>query len=262
MAIKVVQVSDIHLVQPGDLLYGLDPLARLRNCLADINTHHADAALCVLSGDLADAGQVEAYRALRSVIAELKMPCRLLLGNHDNRENFFEVFPDAPRDEHGFAQSAFIKTGISCIFLDTLETGCAWGRLCDKRLAWLGKRLAESAAGALYLFMHHPPFPIGIKEMDAINLRDTQRFFAVIEAYRERIRHIFFGHVHRPVAGAWRGIGFSAVRGTNHQVALDFEADCVKACLEPPAYAIALLDGQSSVVHYHDFLDQTAHFDF
>jgi hypothetical protein len=70
------------------------------------------------------------------------------------------------------------------------------------------------------------------------------------------IRHIFFGHVHRPVSGSWRGVPFSALRGLNHQVWLDFSVSQGIPCsLEPPAYAVILIDADSTIVHLHDFLD-------
>ena len=37
---KIIQVTDLHLVTPGQTLCGLDPLARLQACIADINQNH------------------------------------------------------------------------------------------------------------------------------------------------------------------------------------------------------------------------------
>jgi 3',5'-cyclic AMP phosphodiesterase CpdA len=56
-AMKIVQVTDTHLVGPGQSIYGIDPRARLDACFADINARHGDAAFCVLSGDLTDSGE-------------------------------------------------------------------------------------------------------------------------------------------------------------------------------------------------------------
>jgi len=57
--------------------------------------------------------------------------------------------------------------------------------------------------------------------MDRIALTDAAALIAVIKPNRARIRHLFFGHVHRPIAGSWLGIPFSTLRGTNHQVCFD-----------------------------------------
>ena len=95
---KIIHVSDLHLVKPGHKVWGVDPLARLDACLADIARHHADADFCVISGDLTDRGEVEAYELVRDRLANFPLQTHLLIGNHDIRENFFAVFPDAPRD--------------------------------------------------------------------------------------------------------------------------------------------------------------------
>jgi len=251
---KILQATDLHLVSPGQLLYGLNPLERVTACLADMKRYHADADLCVLSGDLTDTGSLEAYGALKQALAQLPVAWRLIPGNHDDRKNMLQVFNDIPVDENGFVQSVYGHRDGICLFLDTLDQGQTWGYLCKKRLAWLDSQLKLAQNRPVYLFMHHPPFPTGIKEMDTISLHEPQGFFDLVETHKACIRHVFFGHLHRPISGAWRGIPFSTLHSTNHQVALDLVSTRVKGTHEPPHYAIALLDGQSSIVHYREFL--------
>ncbi|WP_245458628.1 MULTISPECIES: metallophosphoesterase [unclassified Mesorhizobium] len=85
---KIIQLSDPHLMAPGGRLHGSDPLTRLEACLADIGRNHADADLVVISGDLTNDGDRAAYAALRQALAGLVPPCRLMLGNHDDRALF------------------------------------------------------------------------------------------------------------------------------------------------------------------------------
>lgn len=259
---KFIHVTDTHLVPPGQTLYGLDPLARLDSCIADINANHADAACCVITGDLTHWGAPEAYAALRGALAKLAIPHHLLLGNHDDRGNFRRHFPDTPRDADGFVQTAFDTPAGRFVFLDTNEPGVSHGVFCAKRRAWLAARLAEDAEAPVLLFMHHPPFAVGIKRMDEISLHDPEPFAAVVAPHARRIRHLFFGHLHRPICGSWRGIPFSTMRATSHQVALDFRrVGAVPGSHEPPAYAVVLAEPDRVVVHFHDFLDRTNTFD-
>jgi 3',5'-cyclic AMP phosphodiesterase CpdA len=71
------------LVAPGLKLYGLDPRARLDAAIADINKHHADAEVAVVTGDLTHWGEVEAYRNFLHSMRALQVPyvvpgqCRL-----------------------------------------------------------------------------------------------------------------------------------------------------------------------------------------
>ncbi|MCZ6514412.1 MAG: hypothetical protein O6850_00955 [Acidobacteria bacterium] len=107
--------------------------------------------------------------------------------------------------------------------------------------------------------MHHPPLDIGIPSMDLIGLVDKQGFAEALSgagAGAGGIRHIFFGHVHRPVSGSWRGIPYSALRSLVHQVPLDLVIQSpVPYDLAPPAYNVIFLNGEDTVVHHHEFLD-------
>jgi hypothetical protein len=93
--------------------------------------------------------------------------------------------------------------------------------------------------------------------MDEISLQQPEKFAAEL-AGQTNIRHLFFGHLHRPIAGSWRGIPMTTMRATSHQVALDFQIErVVPGSHEPPAYAVVLAEPDQTVVHFHDFLDKT-----
>ena len=258
---KFIHITDTHLVSPGETLYGLDPLARLEACVADVNRRHADAAFAIVTGDLTHWGKVAAYDALRGAFSRLAIPYRLCLGNHDERAAFLEAFPDTPVDPNGFVQSVIDHDAGRFILLDSKEPGDHGGILCGRRLGWLEARLAERTDRPVYLFIHHPPFAVGLKQMDGHALREPEAFAHVLGPHAHRIRHLFCGHLHRPLAGSWRGIPFSTMRGTNHQVALDFTvADHVPGSHEPPAYAVVLIDRDTVVVHFHDYMDESERF--
>jgi len=264
--LQFLHLTDLHLVPPGEVLYGLDPAARLRAAVADIARRHgpggpAPAAFAVVTGDLTHHGQPAAYALLREILAGLPMPVHLLLGNHDDRDAFAAAFPDAPRDPDGFVQHGFDTPAGQMILLDTKWPGTHAGGLCERRLAWLAGQLA-GRGGPAFLFLHHPPLPVGIHRMDQIPLLHAAELAAVLEPHRARLRHIFHGHLHRPLGGSWRGIPFSSLRGTSHQVALDLaERPTVPGSHEPPAYALVRATEDGVVVHTHDFLDGTAAFE-
>ncbi|QND54829.1 phosphodiesterase (plasmid) [Phyllobacterium sp. 628] len=253
---KIIQVTDLHLVTPGDILCDLDPLQNLRACITDINHNHPDAELVVFTGDLSDTGGEDTYRALAKELENLVPPYRLLMGNHDNRDAFLQVF-DAIKPEEGFVQSVLDTAEGRLIFLDTLAEGRVDGCLDDARQAWLKRQLVEAADRPVFLFLHHPPFPLFLPLIDSYWLADAEALYALLREHGN-VRHIFVGHAHRPVAGSWRGIPVSVLRGTNHQNALDFNPDRIMTTLEPPAYAVVFIDRDTVIAHFHDFLDRTA----
>ena len=250
---KIVQLSDLHLTLPGAELFGSAPLARLELAIDRILDNHADADFCLLTGDLADAGGDAAYASLAEALRRLPMPAHLLPGNHDSRAALRRHFPQLANNDGGFMQAALATPGGYFLLLDTVEPGAPWGSYCIQRREWLAQQLAAAGDLPLYVAMHHPPLALGIPSMDQFALRDAEAFWSVIAPHRTRIRHLFFGHLHRPIGGSWRGIPFSCTSSPNHQVALDLttvRGDDVPGCREPAGFAVILIDTDSVVVHH------------
>jgi len=246
---KFIHLSDLHIVAPGALLHGLDPQDRLRRCVAHIRAFHTDAAFVVLTGDLTHGGEPAGYEAARAILADLPMPLHITIGNHDSRDTFRAAFPHAPASEGGFVQEAFDTPEGRFLVLDTHEPGRAEGRLCTRRLAWLGRELRDSK-GPVFLCLHHPPFRVGLGRMDRIRLLDGDPLLGILRPHISRVRHLFVGHLHRAMAGSWHGIPFSGVRGTNHQIALDFVTqDVAPVSFEAPGYGVVLISPEAVVAH-------------
>ena len=248
---KLIHLTDLHLMPPGELLWGLDPFARLDAALTDIAAHHADADLCVITGDLTEKGDVAAYELLKQRLAHFPLETHLLLGNHDDRANYLKVFGGA--DANGHVQQAITREGCHLLFLDTLKgPPSSAGRYDAPRRRWLEAQLAVAGDAPVHLFMHHPPFDIGHALMDLIKLDDAEAFAALLKG--RNIRHIFFGHAHRTISGSWNGIGFSALPSLNHQLPLVGGSVDTVYSDEPPMYAAVTISPEMTVVHSDAFL--------
>jgi len=258
---KFIHLTDTHLVVNNQSLYGLNPSRRLRDAISSINGENADAEFVVITGDLTHWGDEAAYKALREELERLTMPVILVVGNHDDTPAFRKYFPDAMRDENGFVQASLQTDFAKCLFLDTTFAEHHEGVYCKERQEWLKHQL-EKCDRPVLLFMHHPPFRVGLPGMDEIMLDDSNAFYDAIKSHAGRIRHLFFGHVHRPIFGNWRGISFSCMRGTNHQVAYDDSGNLEKmrGNLEEPAYGIVLLAEDQVTIHLHEYRKKSPEF--
>ena len=261
--LKFIHLTDVHLISGGRRLYGVSPERRLHAAVDSILEDHSDADFVVFTGDQAHWGDDASYGVLSDAIARLDMPVKVLMGNHDHRDVLLRVVPGVESDAHGFVQSALDTQAGRCLFLDTKKDAPTdAGEYCETRRGWLRDRLAESDEPVM-IFMHHPPLKLGLKGMDIIDLLDSGAFFDVLKPHVGKIRHIFFGHVHRPISGNWRGIGFTCIRGLNHQLALDLRAPqtSVPGNFEPPVYGVVLADRDQIVAHLHEFMDRSPQFE-
>ena len=255
---KIIHLTDLHLVAPTRKLFALDPLEHFKAAIASINLNHFDAELVLISGDLVDQGETEAYIALKEALKSLKIPYALGMGNHDNRAHLQSVFPELPQDDNGFVQYAIKTSGGTFIMLDTAKEGSHAGELCTKRLAWLSHTLEKHSDQDIFIVLHHPTVETGIRFMDSIKLQDVEAFANIVKKHNN-IRHLFFGHVHRPITGNWQGISFSLMPSLNHQAALNLEIDAKRlpGSHEPPAYGVVIIEEQSLVVHFNYFMQET-----
>ena len=257
---KFVHITDPHIVPPPRMLCALDPRARLAAAISDINRHHTDAAFAVFTGDLAYLGEQGAYEDLRKLLDTLVIPYHLLVGNHDDRTNFKRVFPETPADESGFIQYVIETEAGAFVMVDTMETEAPEGVYCDLRFAWLERQLQTLTGHPVYLFLHHPPFDIGIRSLDESRLPDPDRLAQLIDAHGD-VRYLFYGHVHRAVWGSWNGIPTSALPGTNHQVGLTLGGSPeMLGTHERPAYGVVLIERGCVNVHLRDFIDESPRF--
>jgi 3',5'-cyclic AMP phosphodiesterase CpdA len=219
--------------------------------------YHGDADRIVITGDLAHHGQRESYELLRTMLSDLPVPPKLMIGNHDDRGTFSSVFSEVPTDQNGFVQYVDETPAGRFIYLDTVQAGTHSGHFDEARQAWLTAELdaARQAGAPVFLFMHHNPMPVGVKSADVIGLVQGEAFRAILRENRDIVRHIFFGHCHYILSGSVAGIPFSAPRSTCHPCVPDLEnRDAVGYGPLPPTYDVCLIDEDHVVVHSIDFL--------
>lgn len=249
---KLIWLTDLHLVAPGqDWPQNVDPLARLAVCLEEIRELHADAARIVISGDLVQRPHPEAYRLLRTELERMPMDYRLLVGNHDDRTTLLEVFPEI-QSVDGFVQSADELAGVQLLYLDTLASGGKHhGELGPARLRWAAEQIAAADSRPLLVFLHHPPFEIGVSALDRLRLLEAEGLAAALRS-RSEPTQLFCGHLHRNVSGFWAGHPFAILKSPHVQFELDMVGPKLVRSKEPPGYGVILIGEDGVVVNYRD----------
>ncbi|TQS71772.1 phosphodiesterase [Rhodobacteraceae bacterium] len=219
---KIIQITDTHLLPPGEALHGLDPARQLEGAISDICERHEDADLLVVTGDLCNDGDPAAYAVLRDILSPVRCDIRLLLGNHDARPAFRAAFPDHPVDASGFVQDYIDTRHGRLLFLDSHEPEWIGGRYCEARAQWLRDHLADAGDQPVTVFIHHPPVPDGLAHFAHIGMHDAGVVLSALASHAPGVRHIVFGHIHVPLSGtSAEGIAYSSGQAMSHRFITD-----------------------------------------
>ena len=255
---KIIHLSDPHI--HTKILHGINPITRFQAALNHIIKNHLDSDLFVITGDLTHFGDEESYYKLHEILTKSdlsnKLYPKLMIGNHDNRENIKKIFSNILIDENGFIQYLIDIEDKRFIFLDTNLPGTDQGHFCEKRQNWLIKNLENNNKNKkVYLFMHHNPLPLADENSDQIGLQQREEFKNIIFKHKDLIKHIFFGHQHITASGNYLGINFSSPRSTWCPLVPNFSSEYrLGSANTNPNYNVVLIKNDSLIVHSEDFL--------
>jgi 3',5'-cyclic AMP phosphodiesterase CpdA len=256
----LAQISDLHIKRPGVLAYRrVDTGAYLVRCVAALNALAPRPDAVIITGDLVDQGDPEQYEHLKTLLAPLRIPYFLLVGNHDERSALRTAFPERAELQSGgeFVQYAVDVGVLRVIALDSMVPGQSAGTLCDARLAWLAAQLDAAQDKPIVVALHHPPFVCGIGHMDELRLDPiaADKLSTLVARY-PNVERVICGHVHRPMFVRFGGTIASAVPAPAHQVGLDLRDDAPSAfVMEPPAYALHRYDPTTGMVTHHAYVE-------
>lgn len=204
----IVQLTDLHLLPEGQLLRDrLDTFDVLARTLVEIESSGLRPAALLFTGDLAEAGQPEAYQRLRALVepaaARMGATALYVMGNHDSRPELREHLLGQPRGDEPYDHVAWLG-GLRVVVLDTTVPGFSHGELTGDQLDRLAAELAEPAPDGTVLALHHPPLPTPSRIAAAIELRSSKELAAVLSGTDVRI--VLAGHTHVVSAGALAGV--------------------------------------------------------
>lgn len=248
------QITDTHVRAGGKLVLGaVDTADRLRRCVDHLMRLDPPPEAVIVTGDLVERGEPEEYRTLRDILAPLGgRPIYVIPGNHDERRAFRAAFADLNYlpAEGEFLHYVVETHPLRLIGLDTTVPGKPWGEMCNARLDWLDRHLAEAPDRPTLIFMHHPPFLTGIPGMDWQNCRNGDALGALIARHRQVVR-VLCGHVHRAITVPWHGLTATIGPSTAHAVALEMRAEgSFDFVLEPPACQLHIWNADTGLVSH------------
>jgi Icc protein len=241
----VAHLSDTHFLAEGRALHGVvDTDIPLSRAMEQLERSGLRPDALVITGDIADRGEPDAYRRVRDVVetAAERLGTQVIwvMGNHDERAPFRTEL----LREDGSAEPVdrvFEVNGLRIIALDTSVPGYHHGDLTFDQLRWLAGMLREPAPHGTLLALHHPPIPTPLPLMEILELRDQSELAAVVAG--SDIRGILGGHLHYATTGMFAGIPVSVGAAT-----------CYAMDLTAPTRELTGVDGGQSLnlVHLYE----------
>ncbi|MEU0153406.1 metallophosphoesterase [Micromonospora fulviviridis] len=167
-----------------------------------------DIDLILVSGDLADHGEISEYQEVKAELVA-DVPVLMLPGNHDNRSAYRKVLlgtdGDAPINQlHRVGDVLFA-------LCDSTIPGRDDGRLAPETLEWLRGVLVEADAPVV-VGLHHHPIRLHNPLVDSIRLGNADEF-AVIVRQAPGVAAVLCGHAHDAAAGSFAGRPLLAAPG-------------------------------------------------
>ncbi|MFD3619329.1 metallophosphoesterase [Streptomyces sp. NPDC058676] len=271
---RILHLSDTHLDRTATPnKYGVDATESLRLMLAELRYQQGVDAI-VVTGDLADAGEVEAYAAVRDLVGEFARrtgaPVFLTTGNHDERTAFTKVLGSGHLTADGteraetvlesaVGERAAVSTvgGWRFVTLDSLVPGKVHGHLSRAQLDWLRQVLSEPAPKGTILAFHHPPIALDVETQRVFGLRDPEDLAAVIEGTDVRV--VLTGHFHLQLFGFLAAVPVWVTPGVVNRIDLTAAPGTERAVRGASASLVELGGATGPLFHTFHARDPRAH---
>ncbi len=237
--VTFAHVSDIHVGQDHDAARAM---RRAEQVVGYLNGLPGQIDAILLTGDIADHGAPEEYRAARDLMATARFPVLACPGNHDDRVAYQRDFLGTPDDDGRPVNQVHHLPGATVAMCDSTIPGRDEGVLDDTTLSWLDKTLAGAPEDEpAFVCFHHPPVVLHIPLVDEIRQFGDENL-AEIVASHPNVTAVLCGHAHTAAASTFAGRPLLVAPGVVSTGVLPFESSTTIDVGLPPAIAFHVLD--------------------
>jgi 3',5'-cyclic AMP phosphodiesterase CpdA len=128
-------------------------------------------------------------------LVDAGIPLHMTMGNHDDRENFWEALPGEQAEANAkLGRQSMVVEGrhANWFLLDSLnKTNHGPGEIGTQQMEWLSAELDARDKKPAIVMLHHDP----VRNGGPGSLVDADALFAVTRP-RRHVKAMFFGHTH------------------------------------------------------------------
>jgi len=232
----LAHITDTHILPPGEVLYGeIDTAQHLADTVQEINRMKPVPDVVMVTGDLVENGQDDAYLHFIDLIKPLEMPVLVIPGNHDDPAIMADIFsgtPYFPASDETF-QYAVEDFPFRILALNSHCEGTELPELGDSRLNWLQQQLEASDKPTL-IALHHPPMTTGIELIDMGGSEWFQGLESLL-AKHPQVGLVICGHCHADLYGHIAHAPVFMASANSHQLVATRGLKIAPASLNQPA---------------------------
>lgn len=251
--LRFVHISDTHIGEDSTfMLYQKNTYAGLKALVRTINALPFTPDFVLHTGDVTNTYDDRCMQLAAAGLAELNYPLYYAVGNHDGRGAMREHLLKVPRNDDRYFYD-FIQRDVHFLVLDTVGSPDPQGYISEEQLDWLRDKCATSLAQSICLVVHHIPVSTDVPWLNEnMQIMNNNALFNILVPHRERLRGVFFGHIHRAFTAFREGIVCSAAPSAFAQFhlypgeerpAFDFDA--------PGGFSVVTIRDQETIITHH-----------
>jgi Icc protein len=257
---RFIHITDTHVgPTPDYTLHGNPALPILKALVDTINNLPFRPDFVLHTGDVVNDRQEASYDLAKSVLDRLKFPVYYVVGNHDQPDLMQRVLLGQTLVGDRFDYTVDID-GIRLAVFDSRGSPDPAGTLTAKQLEML-RDLCQPAGPPLIIALHHQPVWLDSTWLDepwtggqSMPLDCGEAFREAIAPARDRIRGVFFGHVHRGFQVFRDGILYCSAPSA----LLQFESwpgqrEIIPARAELPEFGVVTVTPTQTIIRQYTF---------
>jgi 3',5'-cyclic-AMP phosphodiesterase len=253
--LRFIHISDTHIGPTKDFCaLGINTWDAAKKLVLAINNSDHNASFIIHTGDVAYDPDENAYNLASELFGTLKLPIYYISGNHDDPKMLKNIFTSNDTThilpDEGRINFYFENSGEIFLCLDAVAATNSWcGEVTQPQIKFVNNFL-DSQSKPVSIFLHYPPIQMDSVILNSrMKLNNGDQFHEILVAHKNKIRAVFFGHIHQDITIVRDGILYSGQASSCWRFSgYPHESELNKADISAPSFNLISYDAKSIII--------------